>query len=363
MSISDLKKLNKEELEKELYKYMNKNNKLFDIIDYYKKKINFIQLELKNYKEKFNEKYVFQTENQKNNMKGVKKEIYKSKENKKNLKNTKNFSNNRSSNKRVTILVKKDRDFQINKHNNNESKNKKIVKSQSEIKKNNNENNIIIKKDKKENKDNNGDNKIENNNIGNKNEQKDQNENKKKVEENPLEKKERLTKSRTLRRLLTKKGKEKKEILKKYFVRFYLAGLYASIRQGIGKRTLEKKQRNSSADHIHGKSSFDYNNNNILDFNNNEDEIEDKIEKEKNKRNKLLTKIIYRKDRIVILIMKKTLEKLNLRAKLISLNQNKKERISTKIKSKFRKKGKNKSKSLDFVNKSIIHDDNEDKKD
>ena len=367
LSINDLKKLNKEELEKELYKYMNKNKELFDIIEYYKKKINFIQLELKNYKEKFNENYVFQTENQKIinynkkiNIKGVKKEKYISKENKKILR-SKNFSNARSLNKKVTIFDKKDKNLQISKYNNNNENmnNIKIFKSQNEIKQNNE--NKKEKKEKKENKDNNDDKKIENNNIGNKNEQKDKNENKKELEENPLEKKERLKKSRGLRKLLTKKGKEKKEILRKYFVRFYLAGLYASIRQGVRKRTLEKKERNRSADHIHGKISFENNNNNILDFSNNEDEIEDEIEKEKNKRNKLLTKIIYRKDRVVILIMKKTLEKLNLRAKLISLKQNKKERI-TRSKSKIKKKGKHKSKSLNCYNINKVHDNNEDKK-
>ena len=154
-----------------------------------------------------------------------------------------------------------------------------------------------------------------------------------------MEKRERLKKSRGLRKILTKKGKEKKEILRKYFHKFYLGGIYASIRKGARKRTSEMKQqkRNRSVDNKH---EF-----NLLNISMNIDEEEENnTEKGKNRRNELLTKIFNRKDRIMILIMKKTLEKYNLRAKLMSLEKSRKGR--NRYTDKIRKKGKHKSKSV-----------------
>ena len=353
LSINDIKILNKNELEIELIKYMNKNKNLFDIIKYYKYKMNLIENENKRLKEKIKHKNRRKIEQ--NN----------SKENKAILRNTKNID--KTSKKKVTILDKKDGDIQINKYNNNEIINNiKILKNQKDNNKddndklvnnhNNDNNNIdknnenLIKNDNK-NENNNNNNEKQNGQINNNEKQNEQNNNNenKVVDEDPIAKKERLKKSRGLRKILTKKVKEKKEILKKYFTKFYLHGLYASIKLGIRRRTHEIKQkRNRSVEQRRGTMFFD--NKIFLDFSVNYDESIEEIDQSKNEKNKriqLLTKIIYRKDRVQTLIMKKTFEKLNLRAKLMSLEQNKKERLA---KSKIKKKGRHKSKSLSSVN-------------
>ena len=145
---------------------------------------------------------------------------------------------------------------------------------------------------------------------------------------------------------MTKKGKEKKEVLKKYFNRFYLACFYASIIHGVRKKTDQiKKKRNKSVDHnidsikVLKDPKFDR-----LNISNDEDDL---LLNLKNTRNQLLTKIFYRKDRMHTLIMKKTFEKFNLRAKLLSLQENKKERLA---KTKPKKKGKHKARSTSTIN-------------
>ena len=368
LSINDIKILNKNEVEIELIKYMNKNKNLFDIIKYYKNKINLIENENKRLKE------IIKQNNSKNRKKT---EQNNTKENKAILRNSKNID--KTSKKRVTILDKKSGDIQINKYNNNENINNiKILKNQKDNNKDENNNDKYVNNDNNNNDKNNenlikNDNKNENNNNNNKkqneqnnnnekqNEQNNNNENKEVVED-PSAKKERLKKSRGLRKILTKKVKEKKEVLKKYFNRFYLHGLYASIKLGVRRRTHEIKQkRNRSVEQRRGTMFFD--NKIILDFSVNYDESNEEIaqaKNEKNKRIQLLTKIIYRKDRVQTLILKKTFEKLNLRAKLMSLEQNKKERLT---KSKIKKKGRHKSKSLSCVNLGNFDGNRNSKKD
>ena len=73
-----------------------------------------------------------------------------------------------------------------------------------------------------------------------------------------------------------------------------------------------------------------------------------------NQKKELLTKIIYRKERVLTKIIKTTFEKYNLRVKLFAINEVKQEKIS---KNKGKKKNRRKSQSvepkcynLDFLN-------------
>ena len=60
---------------------------------------------------------------------------------------------------------------------------------------------------------------------------------KKKKEKNDL--KQRLKKSRSLRRLLNRKAKEKKEMLKDYFFRFYRNGIISKFRNERKRKTMQ----------------------------------------------------------------------------------------------------------------------------
>ena len=185
-----------------------------------------------------------------------------------------------------------------------------------------------------------------------------------KIVETQIEKNARLKKSRGLRKLLTKRGREKKDILRKYFKKFYLGGLYLSIRRCLKNKTyLTKKssRRNKSVDLDQKRlMTFDRSQFNLNDDDDEEEENDEDFNVEKIKRKKLLLKIIYRKDRVINLILKKSLQKLNLRAKLISLQEAQKERLArSKTKTKLKKKNKHKARSVsafneEKMNKTII---------
>jgi hypothetical protein len=166
--------------------------------------------------------------------------------------------------------------------------------------------------------------------------------------EDPKEKNERIKKSRGLRKLLTKRGKEKKEILRKYFRKFYLSGIFMSIRQSVKHKNIDRNsKRTKSVDQSRtmpiSKGAKYY-----LGDNDEDDEVIQQNKAIKIKKKLLLSKIVYRKDRILTLILKKSFQKLNLRVKLISLQAAQKERLArTKTKSKLRKKSKHQSKSVD----------------
>ena len=336
--INDIKKFSKEQLEIELIKYINKNKELFNIIKYYRNKINFIEFEYKKFKEKLNEKKISQfTINDKNdndNVNGQQNHHNNPTEKKATiLKHKKNHNNAKENTKRVSIVENRDENITPIKNKIEENiSNIKIIKNTNDEKNNNKSNSTGID-DTAVNKNNEQINNNIDNNV---------------IIEDEKEKKERLKKARGLRKILTKKGKEKKEILKKYFHKFYLGGIYASIRRGVRKRTSEikLKKRNKSVEGRRGTIVFS--DLSLLNFSRNDDEESDESENCQKRRMELLTKIFNRKDRMQILIMKKTLEKLNLRAKLISLEQNRRGRRGST--DKTRKRGKHKSKSVSATN-------------
>ena len=320
LSFEQIKNKTKDELEIELIKSINKNKELSDIINYLKNKIEIL--------EKKNKKLEKKDTKEKTDLGFEKKKDTNIIDNE--LATNPNFkkSNSNEINENKTIL-KKDK-------KNQSTKGKKRVticdnSDQADlIKKINNLNNDSANQP---------------NNVANiiKTE----------MIEDPKEKNERIKKSRGLRKLLTKRGKEKKDNLRKYFRKFYLAGIFMSIRQGMKQKTLDikdrKTKRTKSVDQgrqmtVNKGAKYQ------LNDNDEDDEIMEQNKAVKIKKKLLLSKIVYRKDRAQTLILKKSFQKLNLRVKLISLQAAQKERLArTKTKSKLRKKNKFKSKSVDAI--------------
>ena len=357
LSFKEIKDKNKEDLQIELIKSINRNKDLYNIIKFYKYKINYLESGKKNYKN-LKKNPIFVIENQENlDLMYNKSNNIKSKENKAILKSSKNGT--KIGNKRVTIIDIKDKHFLLNnnknEYNNNNITNIKTIKKDSNDIRDSSKNVCLI----------NNENNINNNNnnlkdVEIKSEDININDKKDSIEEDVEEKKARLKKSRGLRKLLNKKVQEKKEMLKKYFRKFYLAGIMVSIRLGVRKKTLEEKElkleSNRAKSHQNKIKIANglFNNNYLLQFTRNDDE-EEEIDINIKRRNELLTKIIYRKDRICNLILKQSLQKLNLRVKLLSLNSIKKERLAqSKSKSKAKKKTKNKSKSVTTIKNTNI---------
>ena len=347
LSIKEIKNKEKNDLEVELIKNINRDKLLFDALKYLNNKIKIIENENKKLKKKYikdkNDLNIMKQENFyiiDNELISILKND--SNENKKILKRDKNKVNtNNKVRKRVTICDMNEQTDIIKKVNNISNENNqelpKISNNQNDNMKNNENNN-------------NNENIIDNESQ--------------KIVETQIEKNARLKKSRGLRKLLTKRGREKKDILRKYFKKFYLGGLYLSIRRCLKNKTyLTKKssRRNKSVDLDQKRlMTFDRSQFNLNDDDDEEEENDEDFNVEKIKRKKLLLKIIYRKDRVINLILKKSLQKLNLRAKLISLQEAQKERLArSKTKTKLKKKNKHKARSVsafneEKMNKTII---------
>ena len=446
LTIKQIKNKTKEDLEIELIKSIGKIKELFEIIKFYKNKVNAIQFKiafLKSRYSKMNKENIFQIERQQN--------IYLTKNNKFNSNNSINESN--TNNKNNSNIKKNNINNDINSNineensidtinseiNDNETKKKRIsnIKNTKNILKASKINNVnkttpnkrdtiigsnyqnyilSIGKNKKEEKQNKGNINVdnENNNINinitnNNNEKTYINNNKEEnetininndkinndaitnennsninnnngtinlninkdnnnpinnkddttavlieVEDNNEDKQKRLKKSRGLRKLLAKKSQEKKDNLRKYFIKFYLGGLYMAIRKGVRSRNYDKRKKNNnrakSAEQRRGTTINFMQDVKLFNLSVKEEEIDNINAKKK----ELLTKIIYRKDRIKNLIMKTTFEKFNLRAKLLSLKADKIERMNnSKNKNKVKKKGKKSSKSVPQSNNKI----------
>ena len=445
LTIEQIKNKTKEDLEIELIKSFGKIKELFEIIKFYKNKVNAIQFKIAYLKSKYskmNKENIFQIERQQNiyltknnnynsnnsikdaninnkNNSNIKKininnDINSSmnKENfnntinsdindnpiiKKgisNIKNAKNILkaskinkvNKTTPNKRDTIIglnyqnyilntnkikeEQKQNKENINVNNENDSINININNNNNEstyINNNKEENETInINNDKINNNAINNDNNSNINNNGtislkiNKDNNNSINNNDDtttvliEVEDNNEDKKKRLKKSRGLRKLLAKKSQEKKDNLRKYFIKFYLGGLYMAIRKGVRKKNYDKRSKNNnrarSAEQRRGTTINIMKDVNLFNLSAREEEIDNINAKKK----ELLTKIIYRKDRIKNLLLKTTFEKFNLRAKLLSLKADKMERMNySRNKNKLKKKGKKSSKSVPQSNNKI----------
>ena len=127
-----------------------------------------------------------------------------------------------------------------------------------------------------------------------------------------------------------------------------------AIRKGVRKKNNDKRNKNNnrarSAEQRRGTTINIMQDVNLFNLSAREKEIDNINAKKK----ELLTKIIYRKDRIKNLLMKTTFEKFNLRAKLLSLKADKMERMNySRNKNKLKKKGKKSSKSVPQSNNKI----------
>ena len=259
---------NKEDLKNDLIKYIKEIKKLIETLNRYKNKINYFELENKKLKNIIHSKKSYVIDSQKNiniisniisiNTKREGKEL-----NENNLtKDSKTVLRKKPAkpSKKVTILDDLD-----DKPTENEKK-EDAIKMENEVKL------------------------------------------------DPKEKQERLKKSRGLRKLLTKKEKEKKDTLKKYFRKFFINGLYLSIKKkssNIKEEAPTKRSQSSfgkrgsimKLNTLNNTFLFDLNK---IEMNNNKEEVVDE-------KIKLLERIFYRKDRIHTLIAKQTFQKYNLR--------------------------------------------------
>ena len=168
--------------------------------------------------------------------------------------------------------------------------------------------------------------------------------------------KRRLQKSRGLRKLMTKRAKERLEILRVNFYKFYRAGIYSQFRS-------VKKRRNTcvfipTTNFLTALSKDDNLADNRLSLMNTKNlkakEFKEK-EELKTKMNNILGKIIFKADRRNMIIMKKIFEQFYLKTKLEAVTS-----IITNDKEKNKKKKKSKKKSKSLKEKK--KDNNEDGK-
>ena len=146
--------------------------------------------------------------------------------------------------------------------------------------------------------------------------------------------KNRLEKSRGLRKLLNKKAKEKKELLRDYFFKFYRAGIISKFRNE--KKRKSCIMRTPISLELLEKSSLNKGNKSLLYKEQKEkDELKEKTLKQ-------MEKIFYNKARKNLMLLKKAFQTFYLRIKLDSV-QNIIENDKGKKKKKKMRKKKNKT--------------------
>ena len=167
-------------------------------------------------------------------------------------------------------------------------------------------------------------------------------------EEEEKKLKERMKRSRSLRRLLNRKAKEKKELLKNNFFKFYRNGIISKFRKEKKRKTVQVDSALSCrlAQKLIEKQGI---------------KLGAKEEKEKEdlkqKIVSILKKIIYRADRRNMIVMKNVFQRFYLKTKLESVkniieNDDNRKKKKKKKKKKSKKKDDNKSLQKDNNNES-----------
>lgn len=180
----------------------------------------------------------------------------------------------------------------------------------------------------------------------------------KKKEEEEKEALRRRSKSRDLRRLISKRNKEKQEMLRKYFFKFQMAGLFSAIKKEIKKSSRVNSPR-QSRDLTYCSSSS------IFTSTNEEQKFERvKVDEKDEERNKLinskLSAIVFKKDRILKKKLKSYFEQYNLRAKVLSLKPGAGIRRGSKKKKSSKSKAKKNNKKNNEVNNEEEQKEGED---
>ena len=177
-----------------------------------------------------------------------------------------------------------------------------------------------------------------------------------KEEEKPDESRQtRIQKSRKLRSLLTKKGKDKQAKLLKYFKKFYFNGIICSVKKRAREKSIDMKEKKNKTEDkatkfLRDTKTLKYSK--VLELSQEEKKKRD-IEERKLF---LLKSLFYKKDRVYQIAIKKTFQKYNLRSKIMSLNAQKLERRSRKS-GKSKRKRKDKSTSIDAPKNDENDDD------
>ena len=188
---------------------------------------------------------------------------------------------------------------------------------------------------------------------------------KEKLKEELEEQVKRVEKARGLRKLLSRRAKEKNEKLRIYFYKSYRAGVFSKMRS-VRKATNTYMSRNSVIEENNDKNNdgkeeeedlslkfFRAKSKSVILQHNKE------IEELKLKRKRLLESIIFKTDRHNVKVLKNIFEKYYLRSKVLSFNND----INIKKKKKKKKKiGKKQSKSENKEEKGEKEEENNEDK-
>jgi len=183
-------------------------------------------------------------------------------------------------------------------------------------------------------------------------------EEKKKKEKEDL--KRRLRRSRSLRRMLISKAKEKKELLRSAFLRFYEAGLSYKIRSGARRRTV---QFNGPVSTNIIQKLLNEKKGKIIEEQKKEEEEKKSKEELDNKRKQLLEKIVSVADRKNKIALNNSFQKFYLKVKLDSVQnilKNDKKKKKKKKKTKKKAEGKNEKNAENKENENENENDHND---
>ena len=153
---------------------------------------------------------------------------------------------------------------------------------------------------------------------------------------------ERRNKARNLRKIMAKKEKEKIDKLRKYFYQFYTNGMLCKLKRNAKYSRLNKNVSFNLDAKEYNKVRLDENKEELTLLDKKKIEEDKKRNELEQKRLSALRIIFFKKDRQLTLAIRKTIEKWNLRAKIMSLDSLNKNQKYNKLKSvRFKKKSKN----------------------
>ena len=153
---------------------------------------------------------------------------------------------------------------------------------------------------------------------------------------------DRRNRGRSLRKMMVKKEKEKIDKLRTYFNKFNTSGLICILKKNVKSSRFKKNAQSNMDEKEFNKDNLDEKKEELTLLDKKRIEDHKKRAELEQKKLKSLKIIFYKKDRQITLIKRQTIEKWNLRAKIISLDSMKKNQRSNMAKSiRFKKKPKN----------------------
>jgi hypothetical protein len=168
---------------------------------------------------------------------------------------------------------------------------------------------------------------------------------------------DRRNRGRSLRKMMVKKEKEKIDKLRTYFNKFQTSGMICVLKKNVKSSRFKKNAQSNKDEKEFNKDDLDEKKEELTLLDKKRIEDDKKRIELKQKITQSLKIIFYKKDRQITLIKRQTIEKWNLRAKIMSLDSMKKKQKFAMTKSiRFKKKTKNmkSDKKYPRSSKSII---------